>query len=146
MLMLSVPPLVRHNYSLWAHVATCGVSTCLHLCALQGTEYIWSYLNLVSMSLSLLCCCTHALFLCHSATRLRLISSTSSRLTIRSPLQPCSSGNILEMTEILRSEKVDIDCGESYGHHTALHLAVKGGQVWFTESDRTAVLDRDFTC
>jgi ankyrin repeat protein len=37
-------------------------------------------------------------------------------------------GNTVDMQHILRDTKVDIDYEETYGHHTALHLAVKGGQ------------------
>ena len=38
-------------------------------------------------------------------------------------------GNTIEMMNVLRSGRVEIDYEETYGHHTALHLAVKGGQV-----------------
>jgi len=38
-------------------------------------------------------------------------------------------GNTIEMMDIMRSKRVEIDYEETYGHHTALHLAVKGGQV-----------------
>ena len=65
-----------HTCRLWAHVASCGASTALHLAALQG--------------------------------------------------------NIIEMSRIITEDRVDIDAEESYGHHTALHLAVKG--MWRTRT------------
>ena len=71
-------PVQTRTYTrrLWAHVASCGASTALHLAALQG--------------------------------------------------------NTIEMSRIFTECKVDIDAEESYGHHTALHLAVKG--MWSTRT------------